>query len=74
MNLLRGGLGFDVSITVCGEDFSSTLAHKDLLEILYLRVPDDYFCLNTGLFALSYLLRARGGGGPAAPSLLHVSE
>ena len=39
-----------MSITVCGEDFSSNLAHKDLLEISYLRVPDDYFCWDTGLF------------------------
>lgn len=52
--------GFDVSIIVCGEDFSSNLAHKDLLEILYLRVPDDYFCSNAGLFALFHIYCVRG--------------
>lgn len=41
-----------MSITVRGEDFSSNLAHKDLLEILYLRVSDDDLCFNAGLFAL----------------------
>lgn len=33
-----------MSIIVCGDDFSLNLAHKDLLEMLYLQVPDDYFC------------------------------
>lgn len=50
----------DVSIIVCGEDFSSTLAHKDLEEFLYLQVPDGSVWWSTGLFALSYLLCAWG--------------
>lgn len=39
-----------MSIIVCGEDFSSNLAHKDLLEISYLRIPDNYFCSDSLLF------------------------
>ena len=95
MKLFRGGregflfffVFFDVSIIVCGEDFSSNLAHKKTLDIVPASSRWLFLFEYRTLFALSYLLRARRAVSlslslflslflslSVAPSLLHVDE